>query len=231
MIQPRWQEKLAKAIANKFPNGFPDVGFNYLNHVTIEQQLKNYLKYTSEQLKQSPLAILETEGELKAKLQTAHGDCVFYGRTDRIDQFDGLIRVIDYKTGHVASSDLKVPVRHHSESDLDYLKQVPEKTLQLLIYKYLYLKENTNILPEQVTAAIHGLKYAHDIEFGLSQVSAKKDEKDVDANFLGNDTFIGDMEAMLEAVINEMLDPDIPFVQAEDDKKCGYCDFRLICKR
>ena len=139
--------------------------------------------------------------------------------------------MIDYKTGHVASSDLKVPVRHLSESDLDYLKQVPEKTLQLLIYKYLYIKENTNILPEQVTAAIHGLKYAHDIEFGLSQVSAKKDEKDVDANFLGNDTFIGDMEAMLEAVINEMLDPDIPFVQAEDDKKCGYCDFRLICKR
>ena len=231
MIQPRWQEKLAEAIANKFPNGFPDVGFNYLNHVTIEQQLKNYLKYTSEQLKQSPLVILETEGELKAKLQTAHGDCVFYGRTDRIDQFDGLIRVIDYKTGHVASSDLKVPVRHHSESDLDYLKQVPEKTLQLLIYKYLYLKENTNILPEQVTAAIHGLKYAHDIEFGLSQATAKKDEKDVNANFLGNDTFISDMEAMLEAVINEMLDPDIPFVQAEDDKKCGYCDFRLICKR
>ena len=49
-IQPKWQEKLAEAITKKFPNGFPDVGFNYLNRVTIEQQLRNYLKYTSKQL-------------------------------------------------------------------------------------------------------------------------------------------------------------------------------------
>ena len=35
----------------------------------------------------------------------------------------------------------------------------------------------------------------------------------------------------LKAVIEEMLDTDIPFVQAEDDKKCKYCDYKLICKR
>ena len=174
---------------------------------------------------------METEGELKTKLQTAQGDCVFFGRTDRIDQFDGLIRVIDYKTGHVASSDLKVPIRHQSESVLDYLKQIPEKALQLLLYKYLYLKENTSISTEQVTAAIHGLKYAHNIEFGLSQAGAKKDEKDIDANFLSDNSFIPDMETMLQAVVTEMLNPDIHFVQAEDDKKCSYCDFKSICKR
>jgi CRISPR/Cas system-associated exonuclease Cas4 (RecB family) len=36
---------------------------------------------------------------------------------------------------------------------------------------------------------------------------------------------------MLEAVVSEMLDTAIPFEQAEDKKKCGYCDFKLICKR
>ena len=226
-IKPQWEQKLAQSIAKNLPNGLPDVGFNYLNRVTIEQQLKNYLNYTSKQLENNTLTILETEGELKAKLQSA----IFYGRTDRIDQYEGLIRVIDYKTGHVDNSDLKVPVRHHSESDLDYLKLIPEKALQLLLYKYLYLKGNPTLSPEQVTAAIHGLKYAHDIEFGLSKAAPKKDDADADNNFLEDSTFINDMESMLEAMVVEMLNPEIPFKQAEDDKKCRYCEFKLICKR
>ena len=230
-IQPRWQEKLSEAIANKFPNGFPDVGFNYLNRVTIEQQLKNYLKYTSKQLEYNDLSIIETEGELKASLSTPFGDCLFKGRTDRIDQFGGLIRVIDYKTGHVDSSNLKVPVRHNGDSHLDYLKQIPEKALQLLLYKYMYLKENPEIAPEQVTAAIHGLKYANAIEFGLTKASPTKSDTDADTAFLDDSSFLTDMEAMLEAVVDEMLDTQIPFLQAEDDKKCSYCDFKLICKR
>jgi hypothetical protein len=230
-IMPLWEQKLAQSIAKNMPNGLPDVGFNYLNRVTIEQQLKNYLNYTSKQLENNTLTILETEGELKTKLETALGNCIFYGRTDRIDQCNGLIRVIDYKTGHVDSSDLKVPVRHHSENDLDYLKQIPEKALQLLLYKYLYLKKNPTLSPDQVTAAIHGLKYAHNIEFGLSKASPKKDDADANNNFLEDITFITDMEAMLEAVVAEMLDTSIPFTQAEDDKKCRYCDFKLICKR
>ncbi len=231
VIKPQWEQKLTQSITKNLPNGLPDVGFNYLNRVTIEQQLKNYLNYTSKQLEHSDLIILETEGELKATLSEPFGTCLFKGRTDRIDQSNGLVRVIDYKTGHVDSSDLKVPIRHHSESDLDYLKQIPDKALQLLLYKYLYIKENPKLSPEQVTGAIHGLKYAHDIEFGLSKASPKKDDADADNNFLEDNTFINDMEAMLEAVVSEMLDPRIPFTQAKDDKKCRYCEFKLICKR
>ena len=231
VIKPQWEQKLAMSIAKNLPNGLPDVGFNYLNRVTIEQQLKNYLNYTSKQLENNTLIILETEGELKTKLATAHGDSLFYGRTDRIDQYEGLVRVIDYKTGHVDNSDLKVPVRHNGENDLEYLKLIPEKALQLLLYKYLYLKGNPTLSPEQVVGAIHGLKYAHDIEFGLSKASPKKDDADADTTFLEGEHFISDMETMLEAVVCEMLDTNIPFVQAEDDKKCRYCEFKLICKR
>ncbi len=231
VIKPQWEQKLALSIAKNLPNGLPDVGFNYLNRITIEQQLKNYLNYTSKQLENSTLTLLETEGELRSSLPTSHGDCIFYGRTDRIDQFGGLIRVIDYKTGHVSSTDLKVPVRHQSENDLDYLKQIPEKALQLLLYKYLYLKGNQSITPEQVTTAIHGLKYANAIEFELSKAAPKKDDADANISFLDDSTFINDIEAMLEAVVDEMLDTAIPFTQTKDDKKCSYCDFKLICKR
>ena len=230
-IKPQWKKKLAEAIAKKFPNGFPDVGFNYLNHVTIEQQLTNYLDYTSEQLRHGTLTILETEGELRFTLNTGSGNSVFFGRTDRIDRFDGRIRVIDYKTGQVHSADLKLPVYHHGDSKLEYLRQIPAKALQLLLYKYLYLKLHPETEHEEVTGAIHGLKYAHNIEFELWKDDTKKNGANADPGFLEDPTFIADMEAMLKAVVNEMLDTNIPFVQAEDNKKCGYCDFRVICKR
>ena len=228
-IKTQWEEKLAEAMAKVFPKGFPDVGFNYLNHVTIEQQLKNYLEYTSKQLAQGDLIILETEGELRACLKTGQGDYVFSGRADRIDRYGGVIRVIDYKTGHVDNADLKLPVRHHSDNDLDYLRTIPDKALQLLMYKYMYLKEHHT--QEPVEGSIHGLKYAHTIEFNLSKIMPKDEDADANVDFLGDRSFITDMEAMLEAVVEEMLDTKKPFEQAKNDDKCKYCEFKLICKR
>ena len=228
-IKTQWEKKLAEAMAKVFPKGFPDVGFNYLNHVTIEQQLKNYLEYTSKQLAHGDLIILETEGELRACLKTGQGDYVFSGRADRIDRYGGVIRVIDYKTGHVDNADLKLPVRHHSDNDLDYLRTIPDKALQLLMYKYMYLKEHHT--QEPVEGSIHGLKYANTIEFNLSKITPKDEDADANVDFLGDRSFITDMEAMLKAVVDEMLDTKKPFEQAKNDDKCKYCEFKLICKR
>lgn len=231
MIQPKWEEKLAQAIDKKFPNGFPDVGFNYLNRVTIEQQLTNYLSYTSKKLESGTLTIIDTEGELRVTLPTAQGDSVFFGRADRIDRFGGLIRVIDYKTGKVDKSNLCLPLYHTSDSKLEYLRQIPDKAIQLLLYKYLYLRLNPTVEPDQVTGAIHGLKYPNSINFELSKAKPKDKDTSVDENFLDDSSFISDMESLLKAVVDEILDTNIPFVQAEDDDKCKYCDYKLICKR
>jgi hypothetical protein len=95
----------------------------------------------------------------------------------------------------------------------------------------MYLKGNPTLSPEQVIGAIHGLRYPSGIEFGLSKATPTKSDSDADPTFLDDATFIHDMEAMLEALVDEMLDTQIPFVQAQDDKKCGYCEFKLICKR
>ena len=35
----------------------------------------------------------------------------------------------------------------------------------------------------------------------------------------------------LNALLQEIFNPAIPFTQTEDDKRCAYCDFRGICHR
>ena len=228
-IMPHWETKLQQSIEKNMPSGFPDVGYNYLNKITIRQQLENYLKHTSNQLKNSHLVILETEGELKTRLSTPVGECLFTGRTDRIDRWNDTIRVIDYKTGRVENTDLKIPIRHPDDDDLSFLKSIPEKALQLLLYKYMYLKGHSEIFANQVIAEIHGLRYANNIVFGLNLAVPSKNEEAIP--FLENESFINDMEAMLTAVVIEMLDAQTPFVQTDDKRHCDNCDFKLICKR
>ena len=175
--------------------------------------------------------MISTEEELRAQLATPTCTATFHGFADRIDRFGGVTRVIDYKTGKVDNANLKLPVRHQGDSDLDYLKQIPEKALQLLLYKYMYLKQHPEMLPEQVSGAIHGLKYVKGIEFSLVKATPSSKDTDTDTNFLEDNSFISDMETMLKAVVDEMLDEHLAFVQAEDDDHCGYCEFRMICKR
>lgn len=229
VIMPQWEAKLAQSVEEELKSGFPDVGFNYLNKITIRQQLQNYLKYISKQLKDNTLIIIALEHELKARCPITSGDVKVAGFSDRIDRCGSLIRVIDYKTGHVEPSDLKIPVRHRDETELEFIKQIPEKAVQLLLYKYMYLKENQSIASNQVIAAIHGLRYSNTIEFGLAP--AKPTKNDDVQPFLGDDTFIVDMEALLKAVAEEMLDSEVPFVQTEDEKRCRNCDFKGICGR
>ena len=228
-IKPQWEAMLDKAIGDNLPSGFPDVGFNYLNKITIRKQLESYLRYTSKQLKDNDLSILALEQPLEAKVETPFGEAKFSGITDRIDRMGGITRVIDYKTGHVEPSNVKIPVRHEGDTDLDFLKQLPEKAVQLLLYKYMYLKENQNVESNQVNAAIHGLRYGNTIEFTLDHTTPKKNETPVP--FLEDDTFIADMETMLRAVVAEIFDMETPFVQTDDENRCKNCDFKGICRR
>lgn len=231
IIMPQWETMLTHAIGKNMPKGFSDIGFNYLNSVSIKQQLKNYMQYMSNELKDNVLCIIKTEDAMETHLYTEQGVCRFFGRTDRIDQYGGIIRVIDYKTGHVESANVKVPVRHFSVSNLDYLRTIPEKALQLMLYKYLYLKQNPEIQPGEVIAAIHGLKYTKNIEFGLSRTVPKIHDTDADQSFLDDDRFIDDMEALLRAVVGEILDVKVPFVQTDNGEHCRNCDFQGICRR
>jgi len=35
----------------------------------------------------------------------------------------------------------------------------------------------------------------------------------------------------LQAVVQQLFDPAVPFEQRQNDKKCSYCDFASLCQR
>ena len=99
------------------------------------------------------LSIIDTERELTCDIEAGGFTFHIKGKADRIDRNNGMIRIIDYKTGTVKNDHVKVP------KVITSLKEMPDKAVQLLIYKYLYLKNHPEVSPDQVTAAIYGLRY------------------------------------------------------------------------
>ena len=135
------------------------------------------------------------------------------GKADRIDRRDGAVRIIDYKTGILQDQDVKVSKKTDSVSD------IPEKALQLMIYKYLYLKEHPEVRPDSVTASLYGLKNKK-MCFDLNvELQALKDD------------FMGYMETLLTETLASIIDPNMPFTQSNDAKlkPCHFCPAKAIC--
>ncbi|TAF64283.1 MAG: PD-(D/E)XK nuclease family protein [Cytophagales bacterium] len=158
------------------------------------------------------------------------------GIIDRIDRIGNETRIIDYKTGLVKESDLKL-----KNEDLDDLIDDGEidKLRQLWIYKYILAKkivekgyidlgkhtiENT----EKITAGIYSLRDNEKMLLKLDD-NTKKDDKKI----LSNDDlkeFVEFSEIYLSKIINNMLSNQ-PFEKTDDVEICQYCTFRDICGR
>lgn len=211
-IKPTLNSKLETVVRKHFAQGLPDVGYNYLNKLTIKKLLENYFHYEEKDLKSHDVSIKAVEQLLTTTIEVNGIPCKISGKADRIDCRDGIFRIVDYKTGNIEDREVKVPKK------VETLRDIPEKALQLLIYKYLYLK-NHQIDPKDVTAALFGLRNRQ-VCFELK----------VDYEPL-NEDFMGAMDQLLSDTLQSLLDRTKPFSQPDDTKvkPCHFCDFKAIC--
>jgi CRISPR/Cas system-associated exonuclease Cas4 (RecB family) len=137
------------------------------------------------------------------------------GKTDRIDQWEDTIRIIDYKTGSVQPGELKI-------KSWDKLISDPKmaKAFQLLMYAYLYYRnqpipgiriQTGNISMRRISEGFLSVKLPQDQEIGKESMEI--------------------FEELLKDLLEKILDPKIPFIQTEDVENCTYCPFTSICTR
>lgn len=213
-IESSYMKALVK---NKFPNDLPKTGFNYLNKILIDKLIYDFIEFEKKQLETDNISILGLETDLSHYFNINGINVKLAGRADRIDRIDDTIRVLDYKTGSVRNEDLTI---NESISSLDKLTP---KSLQLIIYKYLYLKMHQEIDTNNIgiEPGIIGLRKLSNGIFVLDNKSKTFDNED----------FVKNCDDLFTNLIAEILDTNIPFKQVDDENKCMYCDFKTICKR
>ena len=219
IYEKHFKESKKKALTdNKFPNGLPDSGFNYLSSKMMDKMIDNFIKQEIKFLKgNNSMKIIGLEQELYYSFDIPELNIKvnLLGNADRIDQVDNTVRIIDYKSGSIKDSDVVI------KKNIKELKDLTDKSLQLLIYKFLYKTSNDNVFPDNITPGIFGLRKMNKGLFSLSNKSEY---------FLG-DNLVEDCKSMFLELFKEILDKDTPFRQTEDEKKCANCNFIDICKR
>ncbi|MBN8826184.1 MULTISPECIES: PD-(D/E)XK nuclease family protein [unclassified Spirosoma] len=209
-----------------------------MNLLLYELAQKLMLDFQREQSKLTGLTVIATEQTLETYLDVPLEQGVsirvrIAGKVDRIEQYAGQIRIVDYKTGRVDLADKTPP--DLTEKLLNDGRE--EKMRQLWMYRYLALKNisqwgglprdkaKNDIFPTRGLPVEAGFYSFRDLNGGFKTNPVRFGAND-DPN-----QYIADSEAILQQLIRQILDLSEPFRKTDRLETCQYCDFKGICGR
>ncbi len=176
-------------------------GRNYLSLEVAKKYINNLLNYELDLIskgKQIKILELEKKVTLEYHIDSLNFPITLKGYIDRIDEVDGVLRIVDYKTGKVLSGDLKITDWENISKDFKY-----SKSFQVLMYAFIYAKsQNIDFEKTNVTSGVISFK---NLKAGFLSVNNKPIKTDETDNFL----------QQLDNLILEIFDKNIPFVEKE----------------
>ena len=128
------------------------------------------------------------------------------GKVDRIDEFNGITRVVDYKSGKVEQT--KVEVVNWEDLTTDYDKY--GKSFQILCYAYMMYRNNLITLP--IEAGIISFK---NLNAGFLKFGKKESAGSRTKNQMITEETLNHFETELKKLILEICNPDIDFIEKE----------------
>lgn len=155
-MQNHSKECVKKYFKEEFKNGDVSTGRNRLIFEVANRFVTNFLNQEKSLVKDknNKLKILATEENLATEIEIEGIDfpIKIHGQVDRVDELNGTLRIIDYKTGMVSNSNLKVP-------DFDNLREEKHhKAIQVLLYAFLYTKSKKHNFNQPLEAGIYSFK-------------------------------------------------------------------------
>jgi len=154
-------------------------------------------------------------------------DTVFIrGFIDRVDDQAGRIRVIDYKTG----SDDKRFVDVASLFDRDNKKR-NKAALQTLLYGLLYARNQWGKEDQPITSGLYNVKEMFSDRFSELLHMQASEGKSKYQPVEDIRSLLPVVEELLQATLQELFDPAVPFDQTDNLDICRTCPYAGICHR
>ncbi|WP_225036054.1 PD-(D/E)XK nuclease family protein [Winogradskyella sp. SM1960] len=187
-------------------------GKNLIIFEIAQRYITNFLNLEIESLKDgNDIKILSIEADeiIDIAIEGLDFPIKLKGKVDRIDSFNGVTRVVDYKSGKVDKG--KVEIVDWEELTTDYDKY--SKSFQVLCYAYM-MRQNKKIeLP--IEAGIISFKNLGEgfLKFGKKPSSHARTRDQL----ITNET-LDNFEIELKKLIVEICNPKVNFVEKELDK-------------
>ena len=192
------------------------------NNLLIARVLRKYivqmLRLDATQL---PLRYIGSEAKCETFIDSAFGKVKLKGYIDRVDEKDGIVRIMDYKTGG-GSLQFKSWEQVFDKTD----EKRPKYVLQTFMYGLLYKQYAQN---KQMTPGIYYIRNFFKSDFGTTL--SMQPDKDTRIDIEDYAKYEVDFLNELQTCINEIFDPELKFSQTENQQKCSYCTYKELCNR
>ncbi len=194
-------------------------------HLIIKEIIKHYalqiLKYDQHHC---PFTIISLERPYNSVVSVEVENQIINvnigGVIDRVDRHNGVVRIIDYKTG--------TPEQNFENTE-SLFREIPSKrndaVFQVFMYSRLFMDNNPD---QKAVPCLLFLResYGNDFSILLNDKSRK-------ANVTDFSEYYKPFDESLKTVLSELFNQSVPFRQTGDEKYCGIikCPYRNICHR
>ena len=181
---------------------------------------------------QAPFQYVASEKPLHANF----GGVRLYGIADRIDIKGGVVRMIDYKTGH---TDLKFDTmakvfgvaEPSEEGTISIRTQGQRQILQTLLYCWLFTngaKDNSDSgFPIPNSPSSHITPYIYSVR--RLQPEDMPAVEQMGSPLVLDETIKQEFVTELQSLLEEMFDRRIPYYATTDKRTCESCAFAPLC--
>jgi len=208
-MQEQAKDLVAKHFKIHFKNGNLTTGKNRLIFEVANRFVTNFLKKEKALLqhKNNQLKIIATEENLSTeiKINGLEYPVKLHGQVDRVDELNGVLRIIDYKTGMVTSSNLRVP-EFENLRDEKHLKAI-----QVLLYAYLYTQSKNYNFNQPLEAGIYSFK---NLNSGFLSVDFALPRRKAETNITSEK--LEDFITEIKSYISEIYNLEIDFIEPAD---------------
>lgn len=200
-LRSRLEDLTDEALDRIYRRELTASGLNYLSRQVILRFARQLIDNEMKALETHGIELVMLEGELRKTLVNA----AIYGKADRIDRFDSVLRVVDYKSGKVEAKDLQLAGDWKGQ----LMSGNKGKALQTMVYAWLAWHK----LEEPVKAGIISMRN-HRSGFQALKI----DKRDVIMD--------GQLAIEVEAWLHEVLKAiDMRVTTCTHHKDARYCEY------
>ncbi|WP_299272038.1 PD-(D/E)XK nuclease family protein [uncultured Psychroserpens sp.] len=193
----------------EFKEGDITTGKNLIIFEIAQRYISNFLNLEIQDLTKGntiKIVAIETENKVPVYIEKLDKTVFLTGKVDRVDQYNGTTRIIDYKTGRVESG--KVEIVNWEAISTDYNKY--SKSFQILMYAYMMYKSSMISLP--IEAGIISFK---NLSSGVLKFATKPTSNSRTKNHSITQGTLDAFEIELKKLIIEIYDLNVDFNEKE----------------